>query len=92
MNLYRFYWDCGRQGSIEGNFLATEEQIENLIGSDLYLGEVLGKHSEVYGIVKESDIKLITDNREFLDMAKSLKICLESGYNPLEYLEEEYYE
>lgn len=30
--LWSFYWDCGRQGEVEGLFKATREEVENAIG------------------------------------------------------------
>ena len=87
-NLYDFYWDCGRQGDIEGRFLATEEEVKKIVGKEVYFGEVLGKHSEIYGVMEEGEIKLVTNNQEFLKEAKRLRIDLSSGYNPLAYYDE----
>jgi hypothetical protein len=30
--LWSFYWDCGRSGSLEGLFVATEKEIEEATG------------------------------------------------------------
>lgn len=84
-SLYEFYWDCGRNGELEGIFLATQEKVNALIGKEVYFGEVLGKHPEIYGTIKKEDIKLVTDNQDFLIMAFDLGVCLESGYNPFDY-------
>ena len=54
--LWKFHWDCGRAGDVEGLFIATEEEVENLIGSEVYFGEILGKHSEVYGTVEKGHL------------------------------------
>jgi len=89
-NLYDFYWDCGRQGELEGRFLATEEEVESIMGKEVYFGEVLGKHSNVYGTIEEGDLKLVTNNQDFLNEAKRLDIDLCSGYNPLAYYDEDY--
>jgi hypothetical protein len=78
--LWSFYWDCGRQGEIEGLFKATKEEVENAIGKDVYFGEILGKHSEVYGTIEEGEIELVSDN------PLEVMSATESGYNPLEYL------
>lgn len=78
--LWSFYWDCGRQGEVEGLFKATREEIENAIGKEVYFGEILGKHSEVYGTLEEDDIELVSDN------PIEVMNATESGYNPLEYL------
>ena len=81
--LWSFYWDCSRQGEVEGLFKATKEEVENAIGKEVYFGEILGKHSEVYGTLEEGEIELISDN------PIEVMNATESGYNPLEYLEEE---
>ena len=88
-NLYSFYWDCGRQGEVEGRFLATKEEVNNAIGKEIYFGEILGKHSEIYGKLEKNEIKIITDNQDFLKMAEDLEINLSSGFNPLSYIQEE---
>lgn len=79
--LWSFYWDCGRQGEVEGLFKATKEEVENAIGKKVYFGEILGKHSEVYGVIKKGEIELVSD-----DPIKVMS-ATESGYNPLEYLQ-----
>lgn len=81
--LYDFHWDCGRQGDVEGRLLATPEDIESIVGKEIYFGEILGKHSEIHGTIELTDFKLVTDNVDFLKMAEELKINLESGHNQL---------
>ena len=81
--LWSFFWDCGRQGEVEGLFKATREKVEDAIGKDVCFGEILGKHSDVYGTLKEGEITLESDDPLAVLSAK------ESGYNPLEYLQYE---
>lgn len=78
--LWKFYWDCGRQGSVTGIFKATKEEIKMAIGNKVYFGEILGKHSEVEGILEEGDIELLSDDP--IEVLNSL----ETGYDPLEYV------
>lgn len=78
--LWRFYWDCGRQGDVEGVFKATKEEVDAAIGMKVYFGEILGKHSEVFGELEEGEITLESDN------PLVAKEAVESGYNPLDYL------
>jgi|GEM_PF-1462211 len=78
--LWSFFWNCGRQGVVEGLFKATKEEVDNAIGKKVYFGEILGKHSEIYGVIEEGDIKLESDEPLVVLNAN------ESGYNPLEYL------
>ncbi|PGK02556.1 hypothetical protein CN892_27400 [Bacillus anthracis] len=86
-NVYKFYWDCGRSGNLEGVFVATEQEINALIGKRAYFGEVLGKHSEVYGEIEEGDIKKIDiDPNAVEEVTKHLGETW-SGFNPLEYVE-----
>jgi hypothetical protein len=84
--LYKFYWDCGRQGSLEGVFIEDEENIKDIIGKEVYFGEVLGKHSEIYGIIKNQDITLVTKDFPVIKIIK--EYSLESGFNPFDYIEE----
>lgn len=85
--IYKFYWDCGRQGSVDGCFVADESEIENSIGKEVYFGDILGKHSEIYGILDESDFELSTTDPKVVELFEIFKLA--SGYNPLEYISEE---
>lgn len=87
--LFKFYWDCGRSGSLEGLFFATQEQVDAVIDKDVYFGEALGKHSEVYGTIEAGDIEEVPLPEEAV--AALLEHLGEdvSGYNPLNYLEDE---
>lgn len=88
-NLYSFYWDCGRSGVLEGLFIAKQSDIDNLIGKEVYFGEVLGKYSDVYGTIEEKDIKLVSVDSERVEWLKDLLGETVSGFNPLEiYLEQ----
>ena len=91
-NLYSFYWDCGRMGSINALFVASPEQINSAIGRQVYFGEVLGKHSEIYGNLNKDDITLVSDDQEKIKWLIEVTGGWEtiSGLNPLEYMEEEY--
>lgn len=85
--LYRFHWDCGRMGEVSGIFAATKAQIANALGKQVYLGEVLGKHSEIYGDLDESDLTELTSDATFIAQAERFK-CIPNGYNPLDYMED----
>lgn len=78
--LWKFYWNCGRQGNVEGFFKATKEEIDSAIGMEVYFGEILGKHSEVFGMIEDDEITLESDD------PLVVKNAVESGYNPLNYL------
>ncbi len=58
--LYRFYWDVQRHGEIESLFIADDEQVAAVLGMKVYLGEVLGKHSDIQGTLDAEDLLIIT--------------------------------
>lgn len=86
--LYKFRWDCGRMGSVGGVSVSTKEEIEKNIGKDVYFGEILGKHSEIYGVLEESDLNILTEDQDFIEKS-ILYGTSETGYNPLDYIGEE---
>lgn len=89
MNLYKFYWDCGRMGDVDGLFAATQAEIDAAIGKKVYFGEILGKHSEIYGKLDAVDIVKLNVPADVVDiLVKELGTNI-SGYNPLDYLPEE---
>jgi len=61
----------------------TPERVQALIGKELYFGEVLGKHSEIYGELKEDEVELLTDNPEAVNVVESYNLT--TGYNPFDY-------
>ncbi len=83
--IYKFYFDCGRQGELEGVLISTKERVDKLIESKItvYFGEVLGKHSEVYGPIDEGDMTFISDNEEAVRVVEENNLT--SGYNPFGY-------
>lgn len=86
--LWRFHWDCGRSGDLEGLFVATEEEVEKAMGSYAYFGEVLGKHSEVFGDIEEGDIVKIDVAPEVIAQLIPHLGYDWSGFNPLDYVRE----
>jgi hypothetical protein len=88
--LYELCWDCGRMGMLEGLFVAEESDMDALMGKEIYFGEVLGKHSEIFGPLEERDITIKNDDEDFInklvDVIGGESI---SGYNPFDYYEDE---
>jgi hypothetical protein len=92
--LYSFYVDCGRHGEIEGLFIALEDAVKDSIGKFVYLGEVLGKHSEVSFNLEEgmfidyfaSQPNAEEKHQKAIDLFGIGGI---SGVNPFDYIEEE---
>ncbi len=85
--LYKFNWDCGRMGEVEGIFIAIEKEIKEKIGEEIYFGEILGEHSDVSGILKEEDLEEIKVSENTLKEMKEVLGTTISGYNPLEFIE-----
>ena len=83
--LYRLKFDCGRQGCLEGVFVADTEDVKFLVENQVsvYFGEVLGKHSEIYGPVEQKEIELITTEENVIEVVE--KYGLSTGYNPFGY-------
>ena len=83
--IYKMNLSFGRMGDLEGVFVAYDLHIETLIyeGLEIYFGEVLGKHSEVYGAIPASAIKFISDDESIIKLFEDNE--LESGFNPLDY-------
>ncbi len=87
--LYEFRWDCGRMGELQGLFIADDVDIKNLMGENIYFGEVLGKHSEIEGPIEVGDITVKSDDPEFI--TKLIEIMGDgtiSGFNPFDFREE----
>ena len=88
-NLYRFYWDFRRWGQVEGLFISTQEQVDKLLGKEIYFGEILGKHSEVSGTIDEGDITLVSSDQDKVNWLLELLGGTVYGYNPFDYYEPE---
>jgi hypothetical protein len=87
--LYDFHWDCGRMGDVEGLFVADKETVQKYIGKDVYFGEILGKHSEVYGILGQEDLTIVSEDQDKIEwLVEIMKGSTISGRNPLDYVEE----
>ena len=87
--LWKFEWDCGRNGQLSGLFIATDVEVQSIFGEEVYFGEVLGKHSEISGMIEEREITLVTDDSYVIDVLYAE--CGKSvfGYNPFDYWEKE---
>ena len=86
--LYSFFWDVRRMGSVEGLFIATDEEIMKGLGKDVYFGEILGKHSEVDGVLEEGDLTVMSESQDFIEeLERVVGGRTVSGYNPLNYID-----
>jgi hypothetical protein len=73
-------------GTVEGLFIEKESTVQKAIGSYIYFGEILGKHSEVRGTLGEDDLKTIELPEEAIEILESSIGGNISGYNPLDYI------
>ncbi len=78
--------DFGRMGNLTGVFVTDTNEMEKLIDSksEIYFGEVLGKHSDVFCPITKQNITLVTTDDEFIDLFE--KHELSNGYNPFDYI------
>ena len=88
--LYRFYVNCGRDGFLDGLFISTEKEINELYNRTTSFGEVLGKHSEIEVDVEPEDIQMLSADQDKIEWLHSLNnsntIC---GHNPINYFDDE---
>ncbi|MEK0324099.1 MAG: hypothetical protein QQN63_00190 [Nitrosopumilus sp.] len=85
LGLYKFFMDYGRMGELDGLFFCTPELIDEAMGHEIYLGEVLGKHSDVFFTLEADMIELITDDERVMVALEPHRGAVETGYNPIEY-------
>ncbi len=83
-HIYRFSLDCGRMGEIESIFISTPDAIEELAGKEIYFGEVLGKHSEIYFDAHPSQFSVVTSDEDAIEIFE--KHGLNNGLNPFAYV------
>jgi G:T/U-mismatch repair DNA glycosylase len=83
--IYKLSLDCGRMGTLQGVFIATDRQVKELVSSkiEVYFGEILGKHSEVWSAIEKKHIKLLTTDSKAVEVVE--KYDLSNGVNPFNY-------
>jgi len=82
--IYRFHWDCGRMGEVNGIFVADSDKIKSAIGKQVYFGEILGKHSDIEGTLEDGECQLLSENNDDIEVFERLDLT--TGYNPLDYI------
>lgn len=85
--IYRFHENCGRNGSLNGLFTATDELIEWAMGKTVMFDEALGKHTEIEVTLSEENLSIIEATPEQLEWF--IKNISTFGHNPMELLEEQ---
>lgn len=88
-SLYKFKFNCGRNGDLYGLFIEDSEKVRELIKSrkTVYFGEVLGKHSEICGPIDEDEIEFVSNDPLVIKMAVDNNLCF--GFNPFHYLNDD---
>lgn len=86
--LYKYTEYFGRMGHLSGVFVATRAEIKAAKKrGTTYLGEVLGKHSEISATISDETIKLLTEDRNAIAIVEEHDLA--NGTNPLAYGEGE---
>ncbi len=94
MKLVRFYWSCGRNGSLQGlNIYTTEEWkvIQRAIKDDIdiWFSGYLGKHSEVeVDCGSPGAFEVLSEDQDLLGKLYDLLGTNISGINPLSNIRE----
>lgn len=78
--IYKYKQYFGRSGTLSGIFIAKADDVQKSMG-EVYLGEVLGKHSEVWADLNSLTLKLVTDNPEFVKIFEEYDMG--TGCNPV---------
>ena len=87
--LVKFYEDCGRMGSVDGIFTTTREELDSIIGKEIYFGEILGKHSEIIVSIEESNFEIKSEDQDFINKLEDIfGAGTVSGYNPFDHWEQ----
>ena len=85
--LVAFHWDYGRQGNVDGLFITTRAKLDACIGQQVYFGEILGKHSDVEGILSAKDFAVKSKDQDFIyKLEEIIGSDTISGYNPFSYM------
>ncbi len=90
LTLYKFNWNCGRSGELDGLFIAESDEIDKLIGKTIYFGEVLGKHSDIFAPLATEDLTVMSNDQVFIaQFVEIMGTGTISGFNPLDFYEPE---
>lgn len=84
--LWRWSWSM-RGGDLESVFAATQAEVEGLYGQEIHFGEVLGKHSDVYGTLEKDEFEVLSSDAQLVALFQ--EHVGSTGHNPFDYLEEE---
>ena len=90
--LFSYDISWGRGYGVEGLFIATQKEVDAIIGKTIYFGEICGKHSDIDYAFESGDIKpLWVSQTTIEDLEREVGETI-SGHNPLEYFEDQAYD
>ncbi len=76
-------------GAIRGLFVATDSDVDDALGKEMYFGEVLGKHSDISGVLRREALQVMTTERtDAAFIERFEEIGCATGFNPLNHIEE----
>ena len=81
LKLYNYGEDFERMGYLQGIFVADDADVLKVMHKEVYLGEVLGKHSSIEASVNEETLTVLTDDQDFIKKFQEFR-C-HSGTNPV---------
>ena len=82
--LYRFFAYLGYKGTLEGAFIATTQEINNLIGQYASFEESLNTEETIGFIIKPEHLILVTDDEYVVNTLENRNFCV--GVNPLDHI------
>lgn len=82
--LYRFFAYLGYKGTLEGAFIATTQEINNLIGQYVSFEEGLNTEDTIRFVIKPEHIILVTDDEYVVNTLENRNFCV--GVNPLDHI------
>jgi len=73
MILVKYKEDFGRMGDLEGLFITTSEMLARMKeAGEIYLGEVLGKHSDIEAELSDKTLKIVSADQDFIEKLKEV--------------------
>ena len=93
MKLYRYQQDYGRMGDLDGVFIADETDLKWFMGAEVWVNDVLGKHSEIQVTFNENTVKELAVSEQAVQELFDVLGKDVSGMTPysLDYLIEEWH-
>lgn len=81
--IYKWHAFFGRMGDLDGIFVTSHAEIEELEGKIVEFGEVLGKHSDIRYEIDMNDFTCVSTKKSEINFF--LRLGLSNGWNPIEY-------